>query len=840
MSDVLNIGIDLGTTNSAIAEYDGNEVKVFKNRDQMDVTPSVVRLEKTGRIVTGRRAYQTLLEDPENVAAEFKRWMGQSDTRIFKESGKKFSAEELSAEILKSLLDDARRQTGKTINSAVITVPAAFGQLQCEATGRAASLAGLEASQLLQEPIAASIAYGMKLDAQNKRWLIYDLGGGTFDIAIVSTKDGQLSVLEHRGNNMLGGKDFDRLIVKNIFLPKLKQSFKLEQSDGSGIEKKLIQALHRKAEEAKIDLTFSDKVIVSIFNVGNDESGKPVEGEFEVTRTEIEKLITPLIVQTVTLCREALNQARLTKQDLTSVILVGGPTQMPIVREMLKSELGIPLDYSIDPMTVVARGASVYASTVSWKQPTTITVNKEGVHIDLAHENVWSELTTLVAGRISDPKYLQSKLEVMIEAETGHWNSGWLPVKDGYFETSVNLLEGKMIRFWIYLRDEKGKQIVPEPDNFSIRHGLTLAEPPLPHSIGAEVVRSDGTTEVDVIFQRSTRLPAQKVLTYKANKTIKPTEEKDYIAIKLWEGEFPDPVSNTFVGVLQINSSDIKRSIPVGTDIELSISIDASRCMKVNAFIPLLNQHFNERVYVAKNNDPNFLEEAKELGPEISNAFSSIRTLVNIATEGGDTRSVKQLEAALAKAETLENEHRQLLQGDIDDPDEAKKIIQQSKEVRGQIGEINKSLMASAKMPLLLRNFEEVRSQAEEIVRNYGDSLEQKEYDYLSREAGRYLEIEDGNKLEKVSKDMESLKWRVLYKQEWFWKSTLEMLSDPSTPFVDLNQARGLLEQGREAVKQGNADLLRNTVLALNTLLPKAYAETQKEMALASGIKKVH
>ena len=213
MSGNLSYGIDLGTTNSCIARCDGNDVRVFRNNDQMNVTPSAVRVLKTGRTIVGRRAYSAIVEDPDNVAIEFKRWIGQKDKKTFPLSGRIMSAEELSAEILKSVIEDVYRQTGEHVDSAVITVPAAFGTLQCEATARAASLAGLGEFPLLQEPIAAAIAYGVKPGSRDQRWLVFDLGGGTLDIAIVSTREGRLNVLEHRGNNLLGGKDIDRRIV---------------------------------------------------------------------------------------------------------------------------------------------------------------------------------------------------------------------------------------------------------------------------------------------------------------------------------------------------------------------------------------------------------------------------------------------------------------------------------------------------------------------------------------------------------------------------------------------------------------------------------------------------
>src|SRR5271167_1888652 len=236
MTNTVDYGIDLGTTNSCIARWEGGSVRVFQNNDQMNVTPSAVHILKTRRVIVGRRAYAALLTDPENVAIEFKRWMGQKDHKRFPAAQRELSAEELSAEVLKSLRDDVRRQTGTDVQTAVITVPAAFGALQCEATARAAKLAGLIEAPLLQEPIAAAIGYGIKPGSENQKWLVFDLGGGTLDIAVISTKDGRLNVLEHRGNNLLGGKDVDRLIVEQLFLPALAEKYDLEKAEMSSTQ----------------------------------------------------------------------------------------------------------------------------------------------------------------------------------------------------------------------------------------------------------------------------------------------------------------------------------------------------------------------------------------------------------------------------------------------------------------------------------------------------------------------------------------------------------------------------------------------------------------------------
>jgi len=839
MSDTINYGIDLGTTNSAIAKCNGDEVRIFKNRDQMDVTPSAIHIDKRGRITVGRRAYSNLFADPENVAAGFKRWMGQSDSKTFKDTNKSLSAEELSAEVLKSLLADARKQTDDSITGAVVTVPAAFGQLQCEATVRAANLAGLIETSLLQEPIAASIAYGMKSDAKDKRWLVYDLGGGTFDIAVISTKGGQLSVLEHEGNNMLGGRDFDRLIVEDIFLPRLKELFNISAFENTPAWRGINQKLLLKAEETKIELSFSEETPVDIFDIGEDMDDNPIEMEFEVTRTEVNHLVEPFIAETIKLCKQAISAARITPQDIATIILVGGPTQMPIVREMLKAEFGVPLDFTIDPMTVVARGAAVYAATLPRENQPLKTTKPEAIDITLAHERVWPEPTCLVAGRIKNLLQDINNLQILIEAETGHWNSGWLPIEKGYFETKVHLLEGRMNRFWIYLRDGKGNSLTPNPDSFSILCQPIIAEPPLPHSIGVEVVRPDGKTEIDIIFPRSTPLPAQKVITYKANKTLKPSQKDDYLAVKIWEGEyFSDPESNDIVGVLKINASDIRRPIPEGAEIEFSIEIDASRKMKVEAFVPILSQHFLERVYVAKDSEPNFTKKVKELDSEIDCHFERLEILREIADGTDDYEVSKELEELSTKAEELAEEHHRFESRDNSNPDDTKRLVQQSKEVRGRLSEIEKHIKSKNRLSLALRNVEVQQTKTEEAVKKWGGRIDQKEYELLCRETDRQIEREDEQALEKVAHDFEALKWHILFKQDWFWKEIFDFLCQSGVPFVNKEEAQKFIAQGKEALAQGNGDALREVVRCLWDLQPKNAVEIEKEKALEAGIRK--
>lgn len=840
MNITINYGIDLGTSNSAIARCVGEEVRVFKNRDQMDVTHSVVRIEKTGRLLVGRRAYNSLLSDPDNTASEFKRWMGQSDKKKFTASGKIMSAEELSAEVLKSLLEDARKLSDDSIPACVITVPAAFGHLQCEATSRAANLAGLFEAPLLQEPLAASIAYGMKPDSRDKRWLVYDFGGGTFDVAVVSTRDGHLSILEHRGDNMLGGKDFDRLIVENLLWPALRNSYNIPSLDKcqNGFNR-LYQQLKSKAEEAKIDLSTSTDTMVGIFDVGEDASGKPIEIEVNLTRSDVDRLAEPMILRTVELCNEAIMGTRMELSDIAAVLLVGGPTHMPILRDIVRNQLCPNIDFSIDPMTVVARGAAVYASTLlKQEKPTSIstTTAPDTVSIDLAYETVWSETTCLVAGKLSSN---HDGIEVKIDAESGHWNSGWIPANKGYFEADVNLLEGKTTRFWLYLRDATGNDLTPDPDIFSIRHGLSLAEPPLPHSIGVEVVRSDGMTEVDVIFPRSTPLPAEARKIYKATKTIRPSQTNEFVGVKLWEGEYLNaPEANNLVGFLKINASEIQRPLVEGADIELSISINTSRNMVVQAYVPMLNQHFSKQVYVPNENEEVLSDKAKELAVEAAANVNRIDVIEELLSNVSDPKVKDDFSKVREKNEELLAETNRVKQNMAHlDPDDAKRVCETAKEVQGRLASLEQTIRQQANMPQLLNKLRYAKEKATEVAQKYSGPAEKKQLELLMKDADRQIQREDEKGLEKTIEAIDSLKWHILFTQDWFWSEIFDDLSSGNT-YLNRQEADRLITKGREAQQRGDAETLRDVVRLLWKLLPEGEVDKEIARTIEAGIRR--
>jgi molecular chaperone DnaK len=837
MTKTIDYGIDLGTTNSCIARWENGAVRVFQNNDQMNVTPSAVHILRTGRTIVGRRAYAALLTDPDNIAIEFKRWMGQKDRKNFPAAKREFSAEELSAEILKSLREDVRRQAGADVTTAVITVPAAFGTLQCEATARAAELAGLQEAPLLQEPIAAAIGYGARPGSASQRWLIFDFGGGTLDIAVVSTRDGRLNILEHRGNNLLGGKDIDRLIVDQILFPAISAEYDLRASGPKAARTELLPRLRIKAEEAKIDLSTDAEVLISLFDLGKDDAGTPIELEISLARPQLERLIEPLLMKCCALANEALAGARLAGADLDRILLVGGPTQSPILRTILSDRLGAPVDYSADPMTVVGRGAAIYASTLETTgvsvSSAAITTNASGLHLKLAYDAVSSESSPTVAGRVLDAI---EGVEIKFDAEGGLWTSGWMKPKAGFFEISTPLKEGDITTFWVYARDGRGQLIDTDAPEFKIRHGLVPLSPPLPHTLSLEVVNPEGQPVLDPIFSKGSPLPLEKTIKYRAAHALTPGKLDSDIAIKLWEGEFiGDPDANEWVGNVILKQSEVRRSVPEGSEIEVTIHVDLSRRITVDAFVPHLNQHISEKLFVPEREEQDFSSLVKSVSSETQSYRERLEALDRTSTDEATQteleeirRDLKELDSA-APASGGKQEKQ--------DPDDARRTVETSKSLRGRLGRIERRALTD-RGPVEQTQFIEIVEQAEEVVTQFGTPLEKQQLAMLKRELERAASKGDSKSTQRASEEIQALRWRVLFKHDWFWREVFESLAEPNTPYVNLAEAQILVAKGQASISSGNGDALRDVVRSLWKLQPKGVSEEARERAVRSGLRK--
>lgn len=836
MSNTIEYGIDLGTTNSCIARCEGDAIRVFQNNDQMNVTPSAVHILKSGRTIVGRRGHAALLTDPDNVAVEFKRWMGQKDRKRFPASQRELSAEELSAEILKSLREDVRRQTGTDVRAAVVTVPAAFGALQCEATARAAALAGFEEAPLLQEPIAAAIGYGTSAKSSNQRWLVFDLGGGTLDIAVVSTREGRLNILEHRGNNLLGGKDIDRAIVEHLLLPALQGSYDLRASGPNTAQSRLLPRLRIKAEEAKIDLSTDAEVVISLFDIGEDDSGTPIELDVRFTRAQLEGLMEPLVEKCSLLAQEALAGARVTGADLDRILLVGGPTQSPFLRLMLSTRLGAPIDFSADPMTVVGRGAALYASTLERTNTPVPTRPANCLHLKLAYEPVSAEPECVVAGRVTEAP---PDLEMKIESEGGLWTSGWMKVRDGFFETPVSLKTGSVTTFWVYARDGKGQLLETDTPEFTVRHGLVPSAPPLPHTLSVEILNSGEQSVLDPVFSKGSPLPTEKTVKYRATHALVPDNPDSDLAIKLWEGEYlGDPDANDWVGNVLLSHDGVKRSVPEGAEIEVTIQVNASRLITVEAFVPHLNQYFSGRLFVPQREEQDFSDMSRQVASETQTYRKRLEEIERTLSDTDDASTRHQVAEVRRNLDAIDaTAPAGRKAAGKTDPDDARRVVEDSKQIRGQLGRLERRTVGSVRPPDRVQ-FTELMEHANEVVTQFGTALDKQQFAMLRREFERTGTKGDEKAFQRVCGEIDGLRWRVLYRHDWFWREILDSLRQPDVPFIDASEAQRLIAEGQAAVSAGDGDGLRKAVRGLWQLQPKDGAAATRERAVRSGLRK--
>lgn len=351
------IGIDLGTTNSCVAVMEGGEAVVIPNSEGNRTTPSVVAFSKEGERLVGQIAKRQAVTNPDHTIISIKRKMGTSDKVNI--DGDEFSPQEISAMILQKIKTDAESYLGQKVTQAVITVPAYFNDSQRQATKDAGKIAGLEVLRIINEPTAAALAFGMDKTDKDEKIMVFDLGGGTFDVSILDIGDGVFEVLSTNGNTKLGGDDFDERII-NYLVSEFKKSDGIDLST----DKMAMQRLKEAAEKAKIELSGMQQTQINLPFITADQSG-PKHMDITLTRAKFEDLIRDLVDSTRIPVENALKDAKLTADDISKVLLVGGSTRVPCVQEMVKKITGKDLDKGINPDECVAIGAAIQGGVLS-------------------------------------------------------------------------------------------------------------------------------------------------------------------------------------------------------------------------------------------------------------------------------------------------------------------------------------------------------------------------------------------------------------------------------------------------------------------------------------------
>jgi molecular chaperone DnaK len=817
----IDFGVDLGTTNSSIALLSRGEVRVFKNTDQRESTPSVVRIDRAGTIHVGQRAYGHLEVDTENTQAEFKRIMGTSQVLNFAAARRSLTPEELSAEVLKSLRADTVR-AGFDCVAVALAVPANFEVVQCEATQRAARLAGLLEAPLVQEPIAAAIAYGKDAVPKDGYWLVYDLGGGTFDVAIIKRTGGHLSVVDCGGDNHLGGKEFDWLMVHKIFMPVLAENYALPSPENDTRAYRVLRAkLKKEAEAVKIILTDQNTATVYLEDCGPDKNGRPIELTHSVTRGDLEHLIQPKIAETIRLCHEVLNRARLSPSALERVILVGGPTMTPFIRDVIRTEMRAAVDISMDPFTVVARGAAIFASSQPF--PRVHQVRASGkVLVSLAFTALCQQPTTLVAGRLEGEEghSLPPDLRVRLARDDQGWQSGFIQVKEQAFVCQVSLREHQANTFRVSLFSGAGQSIPIEPGTLTITHGLSVSNPPLPRTIGVEVVTESGQGRYEPLILRGTPLPAKAAKAFRVAHVLQAGSGDQALNIHVFEGEHENPEHNRHLGTLVIEGARVRRTLPANAEIEVTLTVDMSRHATAKAYVPILDETFE-----------GVLREKIAPLPSIDYLASALQRLEAQWDELKDTVFVSSDNVSHAQSR-IEEIAQELVSARDGDPGSAEKADRLIRELQATLVSAGKS----AELPRILDMLEDARAKTGKVVLEHGVAEDSEQLEGLGEDADRATSRRDPVLCEATTTRLWNLYWQVLFRQDGFWIGIFQDLAEQGS-FDDPARAQSLIVEGSRLLQAHDLDRFRKVTSELWTMVPQQAQQEAAQRVSDAGIK---
>lgn len=822
MRQKIDYGIDLGTTNSAISRMEGGDAVILKSDDnQMDTTPSCVSFMKNGSMFVGQNARNQ--SDRETVSAfkqhakgrqnsyqEFKRTMGTDHQYTSTNTGRSYSSEDLSAEVLRKLRGYVRDEG---VESAVITVPAMFRQNQLDATQRAAELAGFKYCELLQEPIAASIAYGIKASQADGHWLVFDFGGGTFDAALMHVDEGIMKVIDTEGDNHLGGKNLDTTLVDEIFIPALRRQADLDDELSDPEKLSLLQsALKRYAEEAKIALSSRPNWAGFIEDLGEDGSGEEIQFDMKISLDEYEAVCGHIFQKAVDICLDLLKRNGLKGSALASVVLVGGPTFSQTLRRMLTEQVSPRIDTSIDPMTAVARGAALFASTRTvpadlQKRDTT------KAQLTLKYPETTVEATENLGVRIDRNKSsatLPQELFIEVIRSDRVWSTGRVFLEGDADIVEVSLNEGKANQFEIKLSAKDGTQIPCEPNIITVIHGLKIAHATLPRGVGLEIYSTaDGKQGVFALkgLEKNTTLPAKGVGKYKTPKTIRPGNKADRLTLSFYEFDFAGDGSrailNQPIGSFTLTGEDFPALLPEGSEVEVTVNFDASRRITYSVFVPSLD----DTVERTGDRDVQKTEGADALLSDIEDA----RLLVNKLEENGDP-------VALAKSTKQLDEMERLL--------EARNDVNTTLDVRESLKKTFIALEkqeAARQWPSMEQELSNVLEHLQTNQQRYGDSQSKSLMAEYERRVAVVKAAHDYRGAEGLAKEMRMFAFSLVAEDIGLWVSWLKEYDEEfdTTEWTDRRTARRTLDDAKAMVAT-NPSLARaqQAVRALWALQP--------------------
>ena len=733
----IDYGIDLGTTNSAICRMEKGEPIVIKTDVLKDTMPSCVSFTKKKSVKAGDSAFNDLKSDKRraskigkkeasNAYVEFKRTMGTDTKYISTHMGRDYSSEELSAEVLKTLKSFV---TDENVSSVVITVPAKFTVGQKTASLEAAKMAGFSKCELLQEPIAAAMAYGLTAESKDGIWMVFDFGGGTFDAALLKVEDGIMQVFDTEGDNYLGGKNIDYAIVDKIIVPYLQKNFSIEDTLNNTDKKEVLRdAMKTYAEEAKNQLSFKDKydILSNLCDLGEDEDGEEMELDLTVSQSEVFDVMRPYFQKAVDICRQLLQRNNLNGSQISKLILVGGTTHSPLIRQMLKEQVSPNVDTSIDPLTAVATGAALYASTMdAFVDDNELSVGT--VKLDIGYESTSVETTEWVSARLA-PDCDYTSVFIELERNDKAWSSGKVEVDATGNVIEANLVESKPNSFSVNAYDKQGNKLPCFPNEITIIQGSKVGAAPLPYNIGIATwsnIKQRPVFRMAKGLEKNKPVPAVGVINgLKTTSQLRPGVESDILKIPVYQvddlkgAEGRSAALYEYVADIIITGEDVESLITENSPVDVTLKVDTSEQMTLEVHFLATDTTIEKQLDTSKKQS---IEDAKRIiTKDLSEAQRSIDRLSNDGVNTDDLqaklRQVKE-EAENSSEKKAVLQHLKEVLREIENKDDETEWDRIEREIREEFDrlELAQKELGDAKTA---QNVEQLRRQTDQVIRS--------------------------------------------------------------------------------------------------------------------------
>lgn len=812
----IDYGIDLGTTNSAICRMEKGEPVVIKTDVLKDTMPSCVSFTKRQSVKAGdsafndmksdkRRASKAGKKEASNAYVEFKRTMGTDTKYKSTYMGRDYSSEELSAEVLKTLKSFV---TDENISSVVITVPAKFTVGQKTATMEAAKMAGFTKCELLQEPIAAAMAYGLTAESKDGIWMVFDFGGGTFDAALLKVEDGIMQVFDTEGDNYLGGKNLDYAIVDKIIIPYLQGNFVIDETLENDEKKEVLRdAMKTFAEEAKNQLSFKDKydILSNLGDLGEDEDGEEMELDLTVSQSEVFDVMRPYFQKAVDICKTLVERNNLSSSQISKLILVGGPTHSPLIRQMLKDQITPNVDTSIDPMTAVATGAALYASTMD-----AVVDEKEilgDVKLEIGYESTSVEQTEWVSAKLAAGNSY-SKVFVELERSDKAWSSGKVEIDFTGNVIEANLLESKPNSFAVVAYDEQGNKIPCFPNEITIIQGSKVGAAPLPYNIG---IATWSDTKKRPVFrmakglEKNKPVPAVGVINdLKTTSKLRPGIESDILKVPVYQvDDFKGAEGRSaslyeYVADILITGEDVDTLITEDSSVDVTLKVDTSEQMTIEVHFLATDTTVEKHLDTSKKQS---IDDANKVISQ--NLSEAQRSLNRLSGAGVNIEELQQ------KLDSVKNES--------ENSSEKKAVLQHLKEVLREIEDQDDATEWDRIETELREEFDRLERAQNDLGNNKSAQI----VEQLRRQTDLVIRSKNVKMGREVLEQINSLfmQLTLLYQCMGFIQHYNEKFG--SIKWTDQSRARQLLNRGMEAINNNpTIDTLHPIVCGLIDLMP--------------------